>query len=565
MIVTIRWRGVTLSLAVFSLLLIVTFYHRPTFLTSFSTTSHARRLMNRDANEACKTLEEQIDRMHTLIHTKETVNEEVVNRLRAQITEGRRRLDIQYGIVKDLERRNRQLIDKLSGLEIGSRRHEDDYRLAPQIKPGTVRLLNIKQKSEFTVIPFTAFNKDRLYQLESGMINKPEVAPIGNKKLEFDNITKSALQILNEDNPGRPYEKKDLVQGYYRIDRMAGTQYELFYKSPVSENVFEHVQIFRPFAPLQKVQVLSYDKSKEWINLVVPLSGRVDTFAQFMEMFVEQCINKDGRVFLTVVYFGEEGKEEVKEILQRTARKHDFESYRLVEKDESFSRGVGLLAGAEAWIDGNALLFFCDVDVTFKPGFLDRCRLNTTPGSKVYYPIVFSLYNPSIVYSESETLPSWREQLVLKRDTGFWRTFGFGMTCMYRTDFLFMRGFDTKIQGWGMEDVKLYRKLVQSNLNVIRAPDPGIFHMWHEKSCDPRLPLTQYNMCLGSKALGEASHVQLGMLAFRDLKKENEELHEEAAVEEGDVPGQEDGDIGNMGVEDPEFDEDFMAGDFFNY
>lgn len=561
MIVTIRWKGAVLSLAVLSVIFIVTFYHKSVLLTSLGSTSHARRLMNRDADEGCKTLEQQIDRMHNLIHTKERVNEEIVVRLRAQIAEGRRRLDIQHGIVKDLERRNRQLIDRLSGLEIGSRRREDDYRLAPQIKPGTIRLLNIKQKSEFAVIPFTAFSKDRLYQLESGMINKPEVAPIGNKKLEFENITRTGLQILNKENVGKLYENKDLVQGYYRVDRMAGTQYELFYKSPSAENVFEHVQIFRPFAPLQKVQVQSYDKSKEWINLVVPLSGRVDTFVQFMEMFVEQCIENDGRIFLTIVYFGEEGKDEVMEILKRTAEEHNYESYRIIERDESFSRGVGLLAGAEAWIDGNVLLFFCDVDVTFKPGFLDRCRLNTTPGSKVYYPIVFSLYNPSIVYSESGVIPPWREQLVLKRDSGFWRTFGFGMTCMYRSDFLFMRGFDTKIQGWGMEDVKLYRKIAKSNLNVIRAPDPGIFHMWHEKSCDPRLPLAQYSMCLGSKALGEASHVQLGMLAFRDLKKENEELHEELEGEERGIPGAEEIDVEK---EESDVEENFMEGEF-NY
>lgn len=553
-----------LSLGVLSLVLIVTFYYRPLLLTSFMATSHTRRLMNRDAEDGCKTLEEQIDRMHNLIHTKEKVNEEIVERMRAQIAEGRRRLDVQHGIVKDLERRNRQLIEKMSGLEIGSRRREDDYRLAPQIKPETIRLLNIKQKSEFAVIPFTAFSKDRLYQLESGMINKPELAPIGNKKLEFENITRSALEILNKDGVGNLYQSKNLVQGYYRIDRTMGTQYELFYKSPYSENVFDHVQIFRPFAPLQRVQVQSYDKSKEWINLIVPLSGRVDTFVQFMEMFVEQCIDKDGRIFLTLVYFGEEGKDEVKKILTSTAKKHNYESYKFIERDEGFSRGVGLLAGAEAWIDGNMLLFFCDVDVTFKPGFLDRCRLNAKPGSKVYYPIVFSLYNPSIVYSESETIPSWREQLVLKRDSGFWRTFGFGMTCMYRSDFLFMRGFDTKIQGWGMEDVKLYRKIAQSNLNIIRAPDPGIFHMWHEKSCDPHLPLAQYNMCLGSKALGEASHVQLGMLAFRHLKMENEELHEETEVEEGGVPRPEVGDFGNMEIEENELEEDFMEGDF-NY
>ena len=524
MIITVRWRTIVASLGVLSILLLgaVLFSNQ----ASLSVSSHTRRHMNQDGDR-CKELEEEMDRLHTLMHDNEKVNAEVMERLRAQITDSRRKLEVQYEIVKDLEKRNRQLIEKLSGLEIGSRRREDNYRLAPQITPETLRMLNIKQKSEFDIIPFTAFSKDRLYQLESGMINKPEAGPKGNKKVEFDSITAKGVEILNRDKNGEVFQKKDLVQGYYRIDRMMGTQYELFYRSTSAPMVFEHVQIFRPFAPLQKVKVQTYDKSKQWINVVVPLSGRVDTFRQFMKMFVEQCIENDGHVFLTIVYFGEEGKEEVRQILVEISQQYKYNSYRFIERSDSFSRGVGLLAGVESWIDGEVLQFFCDVDVTFKPGFLDRCRLNASPGSKVYYPIVFSLYNPSIVYSNRDTIPSWNEQQVLNKDTGFWRTFGFGMTCIYRSDFLFMRGFDTKIQGWGMEDVKLYRKIAKSNLNIVRAPDPGIFHMWHEKTCDPHLPITQYNMCLGSKALGEASHVQLGMLAFRELKRENELLHEE--------------------------------------
>lgn len=545
MLITVKWR-VTVLVFFLGIILIIAGLRFSLFLPSLSSSPPLRRLMS---SEACKGLEEQLDRLHGLMHANDKVHSDTVDRLRAQISDVRNKLDIQHGIVKDLERRNRQLIDKLSGLEIGSRRRDDDYRLAPQIRPETLRTLNIRQKSEFEVIPFTAFSKDRLYQLESGMINKPEVAPTGNKKEEFESILEESLEVLNQGRRGMVYSKHDLVQGYYRIDRMMGSQYELFFRSEESRNIFEHVQLFRPFAPLQLVQVQSYDKSNEMVNLIVPLSGRIDTFRQFMDMFVERCIKQDGRVFLTVVYFGEEGKEEVKEILLNTAAAHDYEDYKLIERSDSFSRGVGLLAGAESWIDGNVLLFFCDVDISLKPGFLDRCRLNATPGSKVYYPIVFSLYNPSIVYAKRD-IPSWEEQLVLRRNSGFWRTFGFGMMCMYRTDFLFMRGFDTKIQGWGMEDVKLYQKLVQSNFNVIRAPDPGIFHMWHEKTCDPHLPLNQYNMCLGSKALGEASHEQLGMLAFRELKEQNELLHveekkeiaiEDSILEEGEEEEESDG------------------------
>ncbi len=533
MFIKIKWQCVLFTaLFIFATTVLIQYHFSPS-IYQYVTFSHTRRLMNENS---CKNLEEQVERMKNLFHTEQNEYSKMFDRLRAQISDSRRKLDDQYEIVRDLERRNRQLIEKMTGLKHGTRRREQDYRLAPMIKPETLRSLNIHQKNEFQVIPFTAFTKDRQYTLESGMINKPEVAPIGNKKLEHDDIITKSLEVLNNKNDqrGRSYNKWDLAQGYYRIDHMMGTEYELYFKSKEMMNVFEHVQVFRPFAPLQVVEVLSYSKENEWINLVVSLSGRVETFKEFMKMFTEECIKKDKRVYLTIVYFGEEKKEEVKSILMKTAMKHNYEKYKFIERTSSFSRGVGLLAGAEAWIDGNVLLFFCDVDVIFKPGFLDRCRLNAAPGSKVYYPIVFSLYNPSIVYSDQGELPAWNEQLLLNRNTGFWRTFGFGMTCMYRSDFLFMRGFDTNIQGWGMEDVMLYRKIAQSNLNIVRSPDPGIFHMWHEKKCDPHLPSAQYNMCLGSKALGEASHAQLGMLAFSDLKKENELLHEEdVGVNEG--------------------------------
>ena len=481
-----------------------------------------RKLMT---NDPCSTLEEQIDYYQRLLKTNEDKHKAGIERMRLHNGETRRQLEVQRQLVSDLERRNRQLIEKLANLEAGGPiRKDEQSRLASKISPDIVRTLNIRQENEFSVIPFISFTRDKLYQLEPGMTKRPEEPPVGDKQSEHQQVIDLAVKLLNEHNHGDPVTSLKLVEGYSRTDKMVGSQYDMYFDTD-TKNIFKHIQLFRPFAPVQTVQTETYDKRNEWINLIVPLAGRVEKFKVFMDYFAEICIRRDKRVYLTIVYFGDEGKQEIKECLEKVAAENHYNQYKFIERTDSFSRGMGLLAGAEAWENGNVLMFFCDVDIYFDLGYLDRCRLNTAPGKKVYYPIVFSLYNPEVAYHSLPEVPHWRDQLVLRKDSGFWRDFGFGMTCMYRSDFMFMKGFDTSIQGWGGEDVKLYRKMVQSNLEVIRAPDRGIFHLWHEKFCDPHLSTEQYNMCLGSKALSEASHSQLGMLAFKDLREENARIN----------------------------------------
>uniref|UniRef100_A0A3B5AVF0 Hexosyltransferase n=1 Tax=Stegastes partitus TaxID=144197 RepID=A0A3B5AVF0_9TELE len=302
--------------------------------------------------------------------------------------------------------------------------------------------------------------------------------------------------------------------GITRTERDKGTLYELTFRGE-SSNEFKRLVLFRPFGPLMKVKNEKVDTSSVPINIIVPLSRRTDKFKQFMHNFREVCVRQDGQVHLTVVYFGKEQMSEVRSTLENTSREVNFKNYTLLQLDEEFSRGRGLDVGARAWKGGNVLLFFCDVDIYFNADFLNTCRLNTQPGKKVFYPVLFSQYNPTLIYGSPEHVPPVEQQLVIKKDTGFWRDFGFGMTCQYRSDFINIGGFDIDIKGWGGEDVHLYRKYLHSNLLVVRAPSRGLFHLWHEKHCADELPPDQYRMCMQSKAMNEASHGQLGMLFFR--------------------------------------------------
>ncbi|XP_068597035.1 chondroitin sulfate N-acetylgalactosaminyltransferase 2 [Brachionichthys hirsutus] len=381
--------------------------------------------------------------------------------------------------------------------------------------------------SEYALIPFESFTSSKVYQLEMGLTRHPEERPVRkDRRDELVEVLEAALDIINnpdeedgveEDVPmqRQTYTEDHFAEGLYRTERDKGTLYELFFAKEDSSS-FRHVTLFRPFGPLMKVRSTSVEMMGMIINIIVPLAGRVETFLQFLKSFREVCIRRDRRVHLTVVYFGQEGLQEVKSSLEKMSREESFSNFTLMPVDEEFSRGRGLDIGAHAWKKGDVLMFFCDVDVRFTHEFLNSCRLHATPKKRVFYPVVFSLYNPAIVYGNLELAPAIELQLIHKKDTGFWRDFGFGMTCQYRSDFLNIGGFDLEVKGWGVEDVHLYRKYLRSDLIVIRTPVSSLFHLWHEKRCADELTPEQYRMCIQSKAMNEASHSHLGMLVFRE-------------------------------------------------
>uniref|UniRef100_A0A8C0TYZ9 Hexosyltransferase n=1 Tax=Canis lupus familiaris TaxID=9615 RepID=A0A8C0TYZ9_CANLF len=343
-----------------------------------------------------------------------------------------------------------------------------------------------------------------LLEFLHSQIDKAEVSIGAKLPSEYGVINNPDEDEEQEDEDGPLGEKmifneNDFVEGYYRTERDKGTQYELFFKK-ADLMEYRHVTLFRPFGPLMKVKSEMIDITRSIINIIVPLAERTEAFAQFMQNFRDVCIHQDKRIHLTVVYFGKEGLSKVKSILESVTSESNFHNYTLVSLNEEFNRGRGLNVGARAWDKGEVLMFFCDVDIYFSAEFLNSCRLNAEPGKKVFYPVVFSLYNPAIVYASQDIPPPVEQQLVHKKDSGFWRDFGFGMTCQYRSDFLTIGGFDMEVKGWGGEDVHLYRKYLHGDLIVIRTPVPGLFHLWHEKRCADELTPEQYRMCIQSKA-----------------------------------------------------------------
>ncbi|KAG8292050.1 hypothetical protein J6590_047952 [Homalodisca vitripennis] len=263
-----------------------------------------------------------------------------------------------------------------------------------------------------------------------------------------------------------------------------------------------------------------YDITDKLINFILPLSGRHTTFLRFIENFESICLKSKEKVTLTVVLFPNDRENSFNEtisIINRLQEKYVYTRITVLPVNETFARALALEYGAAHVTEPDDLLFFIDVDMIFNAEALLRIRLNTVRGKRVYFPIVFSQYDPRIVYNTLESPAHFR----ISQDTGYWRQFGFGITSLYKTDLRRVGGFDTSIKGWGKEDVDLFDKFVAiaENVTIFRAADPGLVHVFHMVECDPNLTETQLEMCKNTRASTYGSQAHLAQIFCRDREK----------------------------------------------
>ncbi|XP_061888039.1 chondroitin sulfate synthase 3-like [Entelurus aequoreus] len=396
------------------------------------------------------------------------------------------------------------------------------------------------------------------HHIYSAVENKMARQSLGSSlRTALDDIMLQVMEMINGNSKtrGRMINFKEIQYGYYRVDPMHGAEYVLdlllLYRKhksrkitvPVRRHAYLQQSFSRPFFceteelnvaelvlainsgsrslsflsnPLKLLSPFQFyestresrEQSQREVNILVPLSGRYDTFVRFMENFEQVCLIPKQNVKLSVILvdtesYQDEGKHV--QLIKSYNKKYPKADLAVIPLTGNFSRGFALQLGSSL-SDNGTLLFFCDVDLIFNADALQRCRDNTVQGRQVFFPIVFSQYDPSIVYADKAEREN-KFGITIK--SGFWRDYGFGIACVFKSDLLEAGGFDTSILGWGLEDVDLFTKVVQSGLKVFRSQEPGMIHIYHPVHCSPGLDPKQLKMCLGSKSSTYASTMHL--------------------------------------------------------
>ncbi|XP_074659128.1 chondroitin sulfate synthase 2-like [Tubulanus polymorphus] len=390
------------------------------------------------------------------------------------------------------------------------------------------------------VIPYEYFDGKYFYKNPDGRATD-EFS--GHERADIHDLVARATSFLSlSDDNNAKNKLKRVVNGYRRFDPLRGEEYILDLEFAGSSAGLESGQVMRHrlelVKPVDSIQLTRRYRLTEipMVTVMLPVFvGRgldSDAIVDLSRRFVDRYDrSRDSRVTLLVVLFvsGEDRATRTRAAVVRAAferlrmTRRANVKLRVIETRRPFSRTLGLdLASKQvAW---NSLMFFADLHVRMTREFLTRCRLNAELGVAVYYPVPFSLYNSTMVerFTPRGFLVQHDSHLTdINQYTGRWATDSYSMVCLYRKDYD-QAGFDTKQTAWGGEDRSLYKKhVLNHNLKVIRALDPGLIHFYNEKHCDiAEMSVDQQLMCNLTALRSYASQEQLARKVFQQQQQQ---------------------------------------------
>ncbi|KAL6263192.1 hypothetical protein P5V15_005992 [Pogonomyrmex californicus] len=413
--------------------------------------------------------------------------------------------------------------------------NSEDYPGDTDILGVPASLRSFKPTTSDEVIPW-----DFLLKLEYSLTDSnPRRRIHSDIKEGLEDITREVMASINSYSRqrGRVVEERSALYGYRRVNSYGADTildlllvYRKYRGRKVTLPVRRHVYLHQHFTGLEmretvngiEVQLrqesdksirsllyggflnLNFNSQEEdpvqskIINFILPLSGRFEIFQRFLQNYEDICLTSGEKTSLLVVLYQHKSENTFNktiDLIEQFRYKYRSASIEILPVTGDFSRARALDLGVSK-MQADDLMLFIDVDIVFTESALHRIRLNTLPGRRIYFPIVFSQYDPKAVYGEARK----QDKFTINEISGHWRQYGFGIVSLYKSDYHTVGGLDLSIQGWGKEDVEFFEKAVKSGLDVFRAADRHLVHVYHEIECSRELSNLQFSMCMGSKA-----------------------------------------------------------------
>ena len=354
----------------------------------------------------------------------------------------------------------------------------------------------LRPRDKFDLHPWTRFNDSKM-QASYGI--SPERSPPIAIATEISHILDKLRVYCSSQFAPEAMEINHILDGYTRFNPHLGREYMFTLKLTVGNPgrvTYRKYHLIRELDPRLSVINENITSSKTVINIVLPLRWVDNTLYDCLLSYSHIGLRYgDNKLHLVVVVFSDNQATLVEKMMRNFTADSFPATISVVTASGIFDRLKALQIGMESLQDENSLAFLADVSLRFGPGFFRRCRSNTELGRRVYIPSAFWLYeNNYRGYSDGRVpaiLP-W---------VGQWGGHHLWMMCIYKKDFSDVGGYLKRNYS-----VQLFEALSAGHVDIMQAPDPGLFKNWSDKKCND-LNLTKKNVCLALKRAGTFEQV----------------------------------------------------------
>lgn len=273
---------------------------------------------------------------------------------------------------------------------------------------------------------------------------------------------------------------------HYRVDPGRGIDYLL--QAAVKEESDHHVKreivhVIREMQPARITAVSEALYRNTKVAFVVPAPPVSRSFQRFMMSFENSLLahNPPEYVSLLIILYPNTATGPISKNVYTTVqlvelyrKKYPQADLQIKITQKPFSRLEAFMLASKEF-PTYELLFLADIHVDFSNQFLQRCRMNTVINQQVYFPAVYNPHDPAKFY-KSRMLHPYATRFQIDAKLGYWMPGSYHLSCIYNEDLIKLLELSQDHPKLDLVDLVV----LSGQLNIFRAPDPGLVHLWQD-------------------------------------------------------------------------------------
>ena len=333
-------------------------------------------------------------------------------------------------------------------------------------------------------------------------VNKRETDEVVNAVTKF-RAQKESLESENGENAqvGSSLVVESILQ---RVDPSRGIDYFLQLidqrKSGPLKTEFYHA--LRETEPPRITSMHSPNCGTIKVNFVVATPPVSRGFQRFMLSFENSFLARNPPELvslLAILYSDGKFKKYDKDLfsvvtlLDLYKKKYPKADLRLITTRKPYSRKETIEITSKEY-PTYELLFFADIHIDFSMQFIERCRMNAIENEQVYFPMIFSPYDPA-EFHKSRILFPYSTKFKISEKTGVWMPESFHLVCVFNYDLVKVLNINQNGEK-SEKDWNLLSEFINyGQLKIFRAVEPGLVHLWQDGCKEEELGSRERTLC----------------------------------------------------------------------